>query len=159
VFKDYYAILKIPFDTSVDKIRAAYKRQALRWHPDKNPEKGSKEIMQDINEAYLILKDAEARIRYNNEYKRYKSHREQEHEFTSTSSMANNSPKENQYEFYDEILKKWMENAREQASNLVSQTLKEIKIGTKAAGKEMFQQSIIFVLVGIIFSILIRSCN
>jgi hypothetical protein len=64
--------------------------------------------------------------------------------------------------FNDELLKKWMNNARIQAESLVSQTVENFKIGTKAAIDEMIERTIGFVIVGVIFSIiflLVRSCN
>lgn len=159
MFKDYYLILEIPFEASVEEIKVAFKKQALRWHPDRNQGRDTKSIMQDINEAYLVLKDAEARVRYDNEYKRFKAYQKKESEFTVASNVEDDFPKESKYEFDDEILKRWMTNAREQASNLVSQTFKEIKIGAKAAGREMFQQFIAFAIIGLIFTIIFKACN
>lgn len=159
MFKDYYQILEIPFEASNEEIKAAFKKQALRWHPDRNQGRDTKAIMQDINEAYLVLKDGEARIRYDNEYKRFKAYQKTEGKFTAASSKENDFPEETNYEFEDEILKRWMANAKEQASNLVSQTFEEIKVGARAAGKEMFQQFIGFAIIGVIFTIILRACN
>src|SRR5690554_3642123 len=55
MFKDYYAILEIDVSASQDDIKAAFKKQALRCHPDRNIGKDTTLIMQDINEAKLIL--------------------------------------------------------------------------------------------------------
>jgi curved DNA-binding protein CbpA len=69
VFKDYYKILKISSDADSNAIKAAYRKQALEWHPDRHPDMDVKSIMQDINEAYAILKDPQKRARYDEEYK------------------------------------------------------------------------------------------
>ena len=61
MFKDYYAILEIDVTASEEDIKAAFKKQALKWHPDRNIGKDTTSIMQDINEAKLILLDFEAR--------------------------------------------------------------------------------------------------
>lgn len=67
--KDYYKILDIPKDADEKTIRKAYKMQTLKYHPDKYKgkdldEKGIEHKMQEINEAYEILSDPEARAQY-----------------------------------------------------------------------------------------------
>lgn len=64
--KDYYAILGI--DRSVDQtaIQKAYRKLALRWHPDKNPDnvQEAQAKFQEISEAYGILSDPDKRRTY-----------------------------------------------------------------------------------------------
>ena len=81
MFVDYYAILEISFDATQLEIKAAYKKQALKWHPDRNIGLDTTLRMQQINEAHLILKDAEGRERYDKEYKRYKEHQRQTYNY------------------------------------------------------------------------------
>lgn len=160
MFKDYYIILEIPFGATNEQVKSAFKKQAFRWHPDKNPSIDTKDRMQDINEAYLILKDSEARIRYDKEYEYYQSYKNSFNEsFSPNKETSSEKRKSQEYQFHDDVLKKWMSNARMQASKLVSQTIKEINIGAKAAGKEMIKQSIAFAIIGIIFFIISRSCQ
>ena len=73
MFKDYYAVLDISSSASLQEIKSAYYTQSKKWHPDINKSEEAKERMQDINEAYLILKDEEAKSKYDIEYKIFKA--------------------------------------------------------------------------------------
>ena len=65
-FRNYYQILDISKDASVDEIKKAYRRLARQFHPDVNPgNKEAEEKFKDINEAYDILSDLEKREQYN----------------------------------------------------------------------------------------------
>ncbi|XP_069570745.1 dnaJ homolog subfamily B member 1b [Brachyistius frenatus] len=55
--KDYYDILGIKKGASEDDIKKAYRKQALRYHPDKNKSPGSEEKFKEIAEAYDVLSD------------------------------------------------------------------------------------------------------
>jgi len=64
-YKDYYKILGVARTANADEIRAAYRKLAMKYHPDKNPgDKKSEEKFKEINEAYQVLSDAEKRARY-----------------------------------------------------------------------------------------------
>lgn len=64
-FRNYYQILDISKDASVDEIKKAYRRLARQFHPDVNPNnKEAEEKFKDINEAYDILSDVEKRAQY-----------------------------------------------------------------------------------------------
>jgi len=65
--KDYYQILGIPRNASGDKIKKAYRKLAMQYHPDRNPgkEKWANEKFKEINEAFSILGDPAKRKRYN----------------------------------------------------------------------------------------------
>ena len=71
MFKDYYAILELSQNADLNQIKAAFKKQALKWHPDRNIGVDTTSIMQTIVEAHLILKDQEARIKYDEEYRKF----------------------------------------------------------------------------------------
>lgn len=63
--KDYYELLEISKDASGDEIKAAFRKLAMKYHPDRNP--GNKEAEQkfkEINEAYEVLKDDQKRAAY-----------------------------------------------------------------------------------------------
>ncbi len=64
-YKDYYKILGVAHNASVDEIRKAYRKLAMQYHPDKNPgNKGAEERFKEINEAYQVLSDDKKRAHY-----------------------------------------------------------------------------------------------
>ncbi len=63
--RDYYEILGVPRESSEDEIRAAYRRLAHKYHPDKTGgDKAAEDKLKEINEAYDVLKNKEKRARY-----------------------------------------------------------------------------------------------
>lgn len=63
--KDYYQILGVARDASAEDIKRAYRKLALKHHPDRNPgDKASEESFKEISEAYEILSDPEKRQAY-----------------------------------------------------------------------------------------------
>jgi len=63
--KDFYAILEVERNASTDDIKKAYRRLALKWHPDKNQDNPeATEKFKEITEAYEILSDAGKRSQY-----------------------------------------------------------------------------------------------
>jgi len=64
-YKDYYKILGVDRKASADDIRSAYRKLAMKYHPDKNPgDKKAEDKFKDINEAYQVLSDEQKRARY-----------------------------------------------------------------------------------------------
>ena len=63
--KDYYAILGVPRNATLEEIKRAYRRLALKYHPDRNPgNKEAEEKFKEISEAYNVLSDPEKRALY-----------------------------------------------------------------------------------------------
>lgn len=62
--KDYYKILGIAKNASDDEIKKAYKKLALKYHPDKNRTAGAEEKFKEIAEAYEVLSDTKKREVY-----------------------------------------------------------------------------------------------
>ena len=63
--RDYYEVLGVARDASEDALKKAYRKLAMKWHPDRN--QGNKEAeakFKELNEAYDILKDPERRAAY-----------------------------------------------------------------------------------------------
>src|SRR5512143_613752 len=64
-YKDYYRILGLERSANADEIRKAYRKLAMKYHPDRNPgDKQSEDKFKDINEAYQVLSDTQKRARY-----------------------------------------------------------------------------------------------
>ncbi len=64
--RDYYEALGVPKTASADEIKKAFRKQAARYHPDKNPDdkKAAEEKFKEVAEAYEVLNDTEKRQRY-----------------------------------------------------------------------------------------------
>lgn len=63
--KDYYAVLGVKKDAPADAIKKAYRKLALKHHPDKNPgDKKAEETFKEITEAYAVLSDPEKKRQY-----------------------------------------------------------------------------------------------
>ena len=63
--KDYYDILSVPRSASAKEIKQAYRKMALKYHPDRNAgDKKSEEKFKEAAEAYRVLGDAEKRAQY-----------------------------------------------------------------------------------------------
>ncbi|MBV8502343.1 MAG: DnaJ domain-containing protein [Paucibacter sp.] len=63
-FKDYYAALGVAREASEPEIKKAYRRLVRKHHPDVNPSPDSKQRMQELNEAWEVLRDPERRAAY-----------------------------------------------------------------------------------------------
>jgi len=67
--KNYYKILEVDRNSSKDDIKLAFRKLARQYHPDSNIGNNNfTEIMQDINDAYSILRDETKRAKYNRDY-------------------------------------------------------------------------------------------
>lgn len=62
--KDYYKTLGIPKTATDEEIKKAYRKLALRYHPDKNKASNAEEKFKEVAEAYEVLSDKSKREVY-----------------------------------------------------------------------------------------------
>jgi len=172
MFKDYYKILGVSQSVDDATIKRAYREMSMKWHPDRNPSVNVTAIMQDINEAYAILKDVAKRSRYNIEYEQFCGTFENE-EKSPENEKINTDDKERsqanwtyEYDVQDENLRKDIKDARKYAQELVEEFMKELKetskVAAKGAATNVFNYAVGWVIGGIILTLigsLIRACN
>ena len=176
MFKDYYKILEVSQNATDEEIKKAFREQAIKWHPDRNQGTDTTLRMQEINEAYLILKDKEARTRYDIEYNKFKQHQERQQKNTTENEKAKSESQHKhqeekqsnrQYEYSDfkvedDLLEKWMANAKRQSVELAKQTIRDFKGVTKAAANGCVNgivQLVIWVVVINLIVLLFRTCS
>ena len=170
MFKDYYAILEIPQTATLFEIKAAYRTQAKKWHPDKNLGRETAEKMKDINEARLILADDDARVRYDRGYLKFKLYQKVQEEIDWKSKhekyqraekggprkkthaeQTPTPPKESSsYEIDDEILEKWMENASRQAVRNLYAMVTEFRDSSIIGFGTFFTSALKFIVIAAI---------
>lgn len=61
---DYYTILGVSKKASDQEIKTAYRKQALKWHPDRNKDSGAAEKFKEINKAFEVLSDPQKKQMY-----------------------------------------------------------------------------------------------
>ncbi len=180
MFVDYYAVLEVSPNASAQELKAAFKKCALKYHPDRNLGIDTTEMMQLINEAYLILKDSEARLKYDREYQRFKEFTENQAKEKEASNSSHQQEEENErrnaqdskkssyyqsasFEVEDDLLSKWMENARRQAVNLAKETIENFKgmsmEGGKAIGEAVIGGIFRYIGFGILMIIIFKACK
>ncbi len=63
--RDYYVVLEVERTCSSDELKQAYRRLAMRYHPDRNPDDpAAEDSFKEASEAYSVLSDADKRRRY-----------------------------------------------------------------------------------------------
>jgi curved DNA-binding protein CbpA len=140
---DYYAILNIEHNATKNEIKAAFKKEALKWHPDRNSSADATARMQLINEAYLILKDDEARLKYDQQYQIFKQAARQE------------QPEWETYSINDDILNDWIKKAKQQAKEMVMMSVEDLVGMSKSATNAAWERTKFAILILIIGNILI----
>lgn len=145
---DYYAILNIEQNATKKEIKIAFKREALKWHPDRNSSPDAKERMQVINESYLILKDDEARSRYDKQYQR----------FHQTVNQGLNNRQEEVYKqdySIDDILNDWIKKAKKQAKEMAMMSVEDLVGISQAATSAAWDKTKYAILIVVIVNIVL----
>lgn len=101
-YKDYYKVLGVNRSATQDEIKKAYRKLAVKYHPDKNKDdKKAEERFKEISEAYEVVGDPEKRKKYDSIGKNWKQHADREpfsypgqggyHQFDDTSEIFGHS--------------------------------------------------------------------
>ena len=65
--RDFYEVLGVSKDSSPDQIKSAYRKLAVKYHPDKNKnDKTSEDKFKEASEAYHVLSNSERKQNYDN---------------------------------------------------------------------------------------------
>src|SRR3954467_10930927 len=62
--KDLYAVLGVPRDADEETIKKAFRKLAMKYHPDKNPGKANEARFKEVNQAQEVLSDSKKRALY-----------------------------------------------------------------------------------------------
>ena len=63
--RDYYEVLGVDKNADLETIKKAYRKMAMKYHPDRNPDnKEAEEKFKEVGEAYEVLSDSDKRARY-----------------------------------------------------------------------------------------------
>lgn len=121
--KNYYKILEIDFGVDVIQIKKAYRRLALKYHPDKNSSNNAAEIFIQITEAYEVLNDSVKRAEYDKLYSAIFMKKEQSYQDISQYNLS----KVGQWESFGK--EKANEYARMAFDEFADRIIDELKIG------------------------------
>jgi len=151
---DYYAVLNIKPTASKKEIKEAFKTEAFKWHPDRNNSPDATARMQLINEAYLILKDDEARARYDKQYYKFQDANKEKKDSNQEKSEWHD------YSIDDDILNDWIKKAKRQAKEMVMMSVEDLvgmsKAATNAAWEKTKYAVLIVIVANILFMLLMR---
>ncbi len=114
---------------SPEEVKSAYRDMSKKYHPDRNPNVDTTTLMQDINEAYAILKDEAKRSRYDQEYRRFTQYYAKETVADEKQSWSYDYTVEN------ETVKNDIEEARSFAEELVREFMSSFKKASKDAAE------------------------
>lgn len=104
-YKNYYKILGVEKTTTQEEIKKAYRKLAVKYHPDKNQgNKKAEETFKEINEAYDVLGDVEKRKKYEqigDNWQQHANQNQQEYYAQSNKKYNQNQSNSNESRFSD----------------------------------------------------------
>jgi DnaJ-class molecular chaperone len=145
---NYYEILEIVSTATKVEIKKSYRKLALQYHPDKNKSPDAHERFIEINEAYLILHDDEARAKYDREFKTYRLQ-----EPTTKKEKQTETEKETEDAFEDFNLNDWSKKAKNQAeqySQMSYETFYNLVMGIVKETGFQFGNVLIYMIAGVL---------
>ncbi len=158
MFPDYYKQLGLTQNATREEIKKAYRKLALEFHPDRNKNPDAHEKFIEINEAYLILYDEEARTKYDNEYKihfnREKTKKQNNNEYTDKKNKEKEWSYASENHFDDADLNDWSKKAKQQGAEYARMAFDEFSklvIGfVKETGFQLGNSILVF--FGLVFT-------
>lgn len=107
IMMDYYKILGVSHNATTDEIKRAYKKLALKHHPDKNQETDSakaEERFKEIGKAYEVLSDVNERAMYDDKWQSpflFRSGSHHHHHHRNSSSFTTSARSKDAFDFSD----------------------------------------------------------
>lgn len=153
---DYYKIFGLSQTVTKEEIKKRYRELAKKYHPDVNNSPDATSKMQEIQEAYFILSDDEARIRYDVQYNKIYGNKKHDYRDTyqnRTSQTQEENFEQKSYQFDDPVLEKWILNAKRHAVDFVKNLYRDTK-GIVASGCSYYFKALGICIV-IFFAIII----
>ena len=120
--KDYYKILEINFSADLTEVKRAYRRLAMKYHPDKNKATDAAQRFIEITEAYEVLCDTTKKAYYDNIYSKYFYSKQ-------TNPQTESTYNQNQRTWTDYGKQKAKEYSNMSYDDFSKRFLDEIKIG------------------------------
>lgn len=136
--KDYYKILEIEFGADIQDVKKAYRRLALKNHPDKNKSQDASNKFIEITEAYEVLNNDFKKRHYDKLYS----------EFCKETELKNdlNSEKEKEWQTYGR--KKAEEYSSMKYDDFANRIIDELKLGASYAPNLFFLLFCFFGVIG-----------
>ncbi len=144
--EDLYKILGVEKTATTDQLKKAYRKLAMQYHPDRNPDdKNAEEMFKKVNEAYSILSDDEKRRQYD----LYGSSQNQANQYQGNSNQYNQAYT---YYYQSNPFEDWFrENQNRDWTEQYERNTRNYRKATKGAGFSAIISGIAMVVVGIIF--------
>jgi len=136
--EDYYDLLGLNPPVAEKEIKAAFRKKAHFWHSDHNQSPDATSMMQRLLEAHKILLDPDAKLRYDRAYERWKNRQVETRrcadDYAQAPAKHASSPKAHESTACDDsVLEKWINAARRQAAEELSDFLKQLPDAGHAA--------------------------
>lgn len=157
---DYYKTFGLSRGATREEIKKRYRLLAKQYHPDVNRDTDATAKMQEIQEAYYILSDDEARSRYDIQHDKVYVNKTEEFNVNNQNnadSTQSDKYDHSGYSFDDPILEKWILNAQRQAVDFIKNAYRDAR-GIAASGCLYYFKAlgicvVIFILVILIIRI------